>query len=992
MLVEQVPAILWTTDRELRIISVRGSGLQRLGLAASSVLGKRIDDFGEPLYHPRALRGENHRYDANWGGHDLEIRVGPLRDPAGTIVGTLGLAIDVSERKKAREELEAEIVIARQAQERYRLLFERNLAGVFRSTVDGRLLECNQAFARILGYDDCEAMLQVPTRELYFSQEDRDRYLGLLMAAREIVGCEARLRRRDGTEVWVLENGLLIEDPEHGQVIQGTIVDITGRIRVEALLRAERKILEEIARGLPLSFALDSLALFAEQQCPGTFCTIRLIDLHTGRHLLAAAPHMEGGLELENPGRLATGATELPMCASTPIFSSRREVLGTVALHVVNGQEPPRHAESIVLFASSIAAIAIERSQAESALRASEEKFRTLAETTSQAIWTSRGDGEVVDDSPSWRALTGQSREAILGSGWLDALHPDDRERIRFLVTESVRDGTPYTATCRVRNPAGEYRDIAIRSAPILDADQHVREWVSAASDITDRMSAERSRQQSDERFRLIVQATSDVVWDWDLTTNRLWWSEGIFTQFRHPVDGFSDISLWSDHLHPDDASRVLKGIHHLIDSGGTAWQDSYRFQRGDGTYIHVEDRGMVARDASGHPRRMLGAMVDITERRALESQLAQVQRVASLGTLAANMAHEFNNVLMGIQPFADLLRRANPDDERIQTSMSHITQSVSRGRKVTDEILRFTRGVKLTKETIDVRSWFDHFRPEAEALLGSGITLSMPAPSGDLRILGDVAQLNQVLANLILNARDASSAGDLVLVAAERCSSGSFGLETPGDWLHVLVRDQGAGMDPATLANIFNPLFTTKRGGTGLGLAICHQVITAHDGKISAESGIGKGSSFHILLPLAGADAGQLTKPGAVPSLLPRRVLIVEDETEVAEGLTQILSLENVGVRVVHRAAQTMEAVQAEDPDVILLDIGLPDVDGVTLFQQITSRWPDRRVVFMTGHYSRKELEHFLALPHVKFLQKPFTTQELLTTLASVFDKTPAR
>lgn len=339
----------------------------------------------------------------------------------------------------------------------------------------------------------------------------------------------------------------------------------------------------------------------------------------------------------------------------------------------------------------------------------------------------------------------------------------------------------------------------------------------------------------------------------------------------------------------------------------------------------------------------------------------------------------------MGIQPFADVIRRIVPDHKDVQKSVSSILQSVTRGRRVTDEILRFTRKVAPIKNVIDVGEWLRNFIPEAEALVGDRFPVEVSAQE-DLEILGDISQLNQVLANLVINARDASGPGGLISISAETCCSEVFGLDQPSGFVHVKVRDRGTGMDRAALDHIFDPLFTTKRTGTGLGLAICHQVVTAHDGKIVAESTVGEGTAFHILLPSA---AGR-TQPSAVVSYgkrraIPRNVLIVEDEQAVADGLREILALEEITTNAVYRGADAIAAIERNDPDVVLLDIGLPDINGVTLLRDILSRWPHRRVIFMTGHYDRKELTEILLLPHIGFLQKPFDTPKLLDVLAAV-------
>lgn len=493
---------------------------------------------------------------------------------------------------------------------------------------------------------------------------------------------------------------------------------------------------------------------------------------------------------------------------------------------------------------------------------------------------------------------------------------------------------------------------------------------VSAMKQVLDALRA------SDERFRLVAQATSDVVWDYDVVQGQVWWSEGLHTLFAHKVSQHTDVSFWSDRIHPDERQRVADGFHASVPSA-EHWHDEYRFQKADGTYAKVLDRAYIVREADGGVRRVVGSMVDVTQQRTLEAQLQQVQRVATLGQLAASMAHEFNNVLMGILPFAEILRRLTAHIPRAQEATSHIQTAVLRGKKVTGEILRFTRRVEPTFRPVDVRDWLQSFHAEAVALVGQTIQVEVHLPAEPLELNGDQTQLNQVLANLVINARDASPPGGRVVIGAVRSDDCIVEGGEAGA-IDVTVEDYGTGMDASTIERIFEPLFTTKANGTGLGLAISAQVIQAHDGVIRVDSKQGKGTTFHLLLPVRHAGAGPATDAPAELPLLPKSVLIVEDDDAVAAGIAMLLESEHVATTRVAMGAEAVAAIQRGNPDIVFLDIGLPDVSGVEVFQQIHDRWPQLRVVLMTGHYSPAELQSVLSLPHVGFLQKPFGADAL--------------
>ncbi|HYO78657.1 MAG TPA: PAS domain-containing protein [Thermoanaerobaculia bacterium] len=560
---------------------------------------------------------------------------------------------------------------------------------------------------------------------------------------------------------------------------------------------------------------------------------------------------------------------------------------------------------------------------------------------------------------------------------------PEYREAIGNAVQECVRSGQPFDGEFQIINVRGERVWIRAMGEAEIDHNGTVVGVRGAFQNITERKHALEALRVSEERFRTVAQATSDVVWDWDVANDTCWWSDGLHTQLGYPDSGLLPSQFWTDNIHPDDRERVLASVQKSL-AAEELWNEEYRFRKADGTYVQVVDRSRIARDEHGKPYRMLGALVDVTARRTLEARLERVERVSSLGHLAANMAHEFNNVLMSIQPFAELIRRAVPNNERVDRSVTLIKSSVERGRKVTEEILRFTRGIEPVKAPIRVREWLEGFRSEAEALLNGQMTLELKADDG-ICILGDRAQLNQVLANLLINSRDASPENGVVSVSASRCSDDRFGCMPPSSFIHVVVRDSGRGIAPELLSRIFDPLFTTKRNGTGLGLAICHQVVTAHGGHIVAENVPGSGAAFHILLPGTEAPAGDAADQPVRAAHVPGRVLIVEDELAVADGLTITLTAEGAEVTAVHTGGEALDAIRSFDPDVVLLDIGLPDMNGVDVCHAILAEWPSRKVVFMTGHLSRTEVEALLAKPHVGFLAKPFTTADLLAAFASV-------
>lgn len=624
------------------------------------------------------------------------------------------------------------------------------------------------------------------------------------------------------------------------------------------------------------------------------------------------------------------------------------------------------------------------RKRAEEALRESEERIRQITENISEVLWiTDATTYEVLYVSPAYEAIFGYPPSELTAnsSRWLEGIHPHDRERVLTAMRQS-QFGRRYDEEVRIVRPGGGIRWIHSRGFPVFNDKGEVYRVVGVAEDITDRREAELASRESAERFQFVAQATTDVLWDWDIEGETVWWSSGYQTQLGYAESGTLPAEeSWIENIHPDDRDLVSKSVYRARELRKPSWSGRYRFRRADGTYLHVLDRGFFKFDAEGKPVRMVGAMVDVGRQQQLESQLEQMKRVASLGTLAANMAHEFNNVLMGIQPFADVVRRLVPDHPRVQEAVNRINQSIARGRKVTDVILRFTRPVEPLREPVLVRDWLNDFRPEAEALVGGKARLEMHLADESLLVKIDVAEMNQVLANLIINARDVSPVQGVVRLNAWRDRNGISSL-TSSDYVHITVEDEGPGVPAELLERIFEPLFTTRKSGTGLGLAVSNQVVTAHDGRIYAENREGGGACFHVILPVAGEEAQPNTDDYRTAPALPRRVVIVDDEPDVAAGLEALLRMEGVDVWTVDRGAESLDAIRDHAPEAVLLDIALPDMNGPEVYRLIAEENPGQRVIFMSGHYNRKDLEPLLALPQVEFLQKPFTRDDLFRVL----------
>jgi two-component system cell cycle sensor histidine kinase/response regulator CckA len=437
----------------------------------------------------------------------------------------------------------------------------------------------------------------------------------------------------------------------------------------------------------------------------------------------------------------------------------------------------------------------------------------------------------------------------------IDSVHPADRE----VITRSVKDphGADRDYECRILRPDGTTRIIRGSWETLGDEQGMGVRIVGSALDVTEIREAAVTIDRLNRQNRLILESAAEGIIGID--------SNGLVT-FINPaalkILGRKADELIGSHLHttahhtrPDGSSYPWTDCptYLAVHRGLTVSREEV-FWRKDGSSVPVDYTSNPMSDESGNRLGAVLTLRDIEERKMLERQLEQANRLSSLGRLAATMAHEFNNVLMGIQPFNDVIAKLEPSDPKIHKASEQIGKSIQRGKSITQQILRYTRPATPQMQRIDLEEWLAGFLTEMRGVVPDRIALNLSLSDKRLAVLGDPHQLLQVLSNLVLNARDAVGDHGTISIAADRLSGKtlfSFGVVPASEqFVHLCVGDTGRGMTEETMNRIFEPFFTTKPHGTGLGLAVTHQIIQQHGGHIFVESEIGRGTSFHVFLP----------------------------------------------------------------------------------------------------------------------------------------------
>ena len=578
----------------------------------------------------------------------------------------------------------------------------------------------------------------------------------------------------------------------------------------------------------------------------------------------------------------------------------------------------------------------------------------------------------------------------VSGSGYQEALAPSTPLSVRTgqRVERFFQDSTDTCVSAKGEGASGRGSAALFRAVTRVELRRKSR-------DVTEREESLAAVRHSEEHFRSIIENASDLIAIIERDGKLRYHSPSI-----ERVLGITSDSVvgraFLDFVHPDDAQRASQFLERQIADPAANGMVELRLHHQNGTWRSFE---VVARNltAAGAVTAIVTKARDITDRKLLEAQLAQANRLSSLGRLAATVAHEFNNVLMGMQPFTELMQRPNAAPSMISKGAWHISNSIQRGKRIALDILRFTQPAQPVTALVDVGEWWEKFAPEAE-IVGNTVSVVSKIQHRGTCVVADKEQLSQVMANLVANARDAMPAGGTLTVEASQPAADSvfaFGVvANPEQFIQISVSDTGQGITPEVMQHIFEPLFTTKKsGGTGLGLAVAHQVLTQHGGYIFAESEVGRGTTFHLFFPKGVAPCDETCETPDQPQKPDElTLLMIEDEQPIVEGISALLSCEGMNVVAVGTGAEAAAAVARFHPDVVLLDFGLPDMDGSEVYTLLRKLHPLLPVIFASGHGDRRAIHDGMADTRTRFLQKPFEGATLLEMIAELQPKGSAR
>ena len=654
--------------------------------------------------------------------------------------------------------------------------------------------------------------------------------------------------------------------------------------------------------------------------------------------------------------------------------------------------------------------------EAEAQARHSRDQFRHIANAAPVLIWMSGTDQRGTWFNESWLTFTGRTQEQEAGRGWLEGVHPEDRDRLLEVYAGHFAKLEPGRVEYRLRRADGQYRWLDESAAPSFDAAGAFMGYVGSCADITDRRAAEGALRTGSAQVRALLDSLPQLLW-----SNRAdgycdylspqWVAYTGVPAEQHRGDG------WLEAIHPQERDDVRRAWDQTV-RGGLPFDIEFRIRRHDGVWRWFSNRASAVREEDGSVRRWFGASSDITEiieaRRDLEERvaertraleqsleqraqaeaaLAQAQRLETVGRLTGGVAHDFNNLLTVVIGGLDMILKRPGDAPRVTRLAEAALAAGQRGERLTRQLLAFSRRQELKLEIVDLAGLIDQAEPLVRRAVGQAIDLVVTRDPdlGASRL--DAAQFEAALLNLVVNASDAVGETGRIEIRARRraLAAGEIPEVAAGDYVAISVTDSGPGMSPEVMQRAFEPFFTTKDvgKGTGLGLAQVYGFIRQAGGTVTLQSPPDGGVTVTLFAPAAeGAAVAEAPVPAPRETLWARgtRILLVEDDAAV-RAVTESL-LDELGCVVAAEpdgAAAFRRLQTGEAFDLLLSDIVMPGgMNGVELAKLARARDPALPIVLTTGYAGDRFGDEAVDWP---VLRKPFRAEQLAAVMREALE-----
>lgn len=632
----------------------------------------------------------------------------------------------------------------------------------------------------------------------------------------------------------------------------------------------------------------------------------------------------------------------------------------------------------------------LEKKQAE--LESAAGFWQSTFDAVGDAIWVMDINRQILRCNKATEAIFGKGLNQIIGSFCCDVTHGAVKPFPSCPFQQMMDTGRRASIQITI----GE-RWYEVSVDPILSADGSITGAVHIVSDVT-------TIKQSEERYRMLVDNLPVVTWQSDSTGRTHFISSNVLEVYGYTPEEIyaAGDALWLQRIHDDDRDRVISSFNDLF-AGKGIYEVEYRIQRKDSSWIWLHDFAyatMMTDDKNvAH-----GVFTDVTKRKSaelerdqLEIQLRQVQKMEAIGHLVGGIAHDFNNLLTPIMGYAEMIGSAIPADDPLVGKVNGIISASLKARDITQRLLSFGRVQAISLYPIDLNQVISSFYEIIRRTIRENIAIDLCLAPDVLCIQADKSQIEQIILNLTVNSQDAIYGNGLITI--ETCKVQMDGENArihpgmiPGEYVMLSFSDSGSGMGPEVMSHIFEPFFTTKQTGhgTGLGLATVYGIVRQHKGYITVNSSADEGTTFLIYFPTC--QAASLTVKPADSSRQDQQtrhasILVVEDNETVRDMTKDILVSSGYSVLTAAGHEEAVELVNAQGTaiDLLVSDVVMPGMSGPELFELLSGTNPELRVVFMSGYPANPSLRRGTLEDEVSYLQKPFTSLELLERIRQV-------
>ena len=933
-------------------------------------------------------------------------RAVPVRNNDGAIRAWVGMNTDVTERKRA-ETAWRELTENMAAAQRIAHFgsWEVNLTPDLQ--FDEPYLWSDECF-RIFGFEPASFAV---TNDRYFRSIHPDDYARFMEIAHRDLhegrngSYEYRIIRPDGSIRYIHEQSVIVldEQTQRPRKLVGMSHDITTRKMAENALRAEQERLNKIAATLP------GIIYVFRQSTAGAITPIYTspgITAFIGSEAVAINDVLQlfAWVHPEDLPTIYAAMAESTQTLKKQTIEYRVLLPDKAVLWMESMAVPERDPDGTVLWYGFITDIT-ERKRAQEQLHYQ----ANLLQNVTDAIIATDLNFAITNWNQGAEMLYGWRAEEVMGK-CLVAIVPTAYigEQAEKVIHDFWAQGS-WKGEIIQQDKHGARRNVMSSVSLIKDRAGNAIGAVGVNRDISQRKRTEEALRQSEERLKLALATAQMGVWEWEVAADTVFWSPECYAIFD--LEDFGNtLQAFTSLVAPADLNQVMATLQEAL-ANRTMYSAEFRIIRPDGEIRWVYNLGRATYEQSGQPLRVIGIVQDITERKraeeaqaTLEEQLRQAQKMETVGRLAGGVAHDFNNLLTVIQGYCDLMLAKMASDNPLRAKLEQIQKAGKRASALTGQLLAFSRKQMLSPTILDLNNLVTNLQVMLERLIGEDITLATVLQPGLWSVTADPSQLEQVIMNLVVNARDAMPTGGRLTIETANLQHGQVQLPSKlgsmesavlsGPCVMLAVTDTGCGMNEETQTHMFEPFFTTKElgKGTGLGLATVYGIIKQSGGDIFVYSEPGHGSTFKIYLPANAELIKQqmTTCTPTIPEQGHETILLVEDEEMVCKLVQAALEDKGYTILEAHYASEALAIVNQYPGtiDLLMTDVVMPQMSGRELAERLVALRSELKVLFTSGYTDDSVVRHGLLTAEVEFLPKPFSPRALAHKVREVLDK----